>query len=134
MLENLPVLLETFESFIEAVQGRFGEQACSCNVTEIKVGVEAPDNVSGNKTLDRRHPHLVTDHRDKCTVVMAQRGMGQTFMSALESFPVHCWKLRPCLKRRRPGNGGTNAILSQRVSEWKVIRKVSLDLPPVNLI
>ena len=27
-----------------------------------------------------------------------------TFISALESFPVHCLKFRPSGKRRRPGN------------------------------
>jgi len=55
-------------------------------------------------------------------------------MSALESFPVHCWKLRPCLKRRSPGYGGTNAILSHRVSDRKMPWRSLLGLPPVDLI
>lgn len=33
------------------------------------------------------------------------------FMSALESFPVHCLKSWPCGNCRRPENGGTIAIL-----------------------
>ena len=35
-----------------------------------------------------------------------------TFINALESLPVHCWKFRPCLNRRRPGNGGASEILA----------------------
>ena len=53
-------------------------------------------------------------------------------MSALESLPVHCWKLRPCLKHLSPGNGGANAILYRSMSgsddrDW-------LNIPPINLI
>lgn len=35
----------------------------------------------------------------------------RTFMSALESSPVHCVKSRPSGKRRSPGNTGTPDIL-----------------------
>ena len=34
-----------------------------------------------------------------------------TFINAFESSPVHCLNLRPCLNRRKPANGGANAIL-----------------------
>jgi hypothetical protein len=36
-----------------------------------------------------------------------------TFIRAFESSPVHWVKFRPCLNRRRPGNGGASAILGQ---------------------
>lgn len=56
----------------------------------------------------------------------------KTFISALESLPVHCWKLRPCLKRRSPGNGGAKAILRRSVSESD--RRDHFNIPPVNLV
>ena len=34
-------------------------------------------------------------------------------MRALESSPVHCLKLRPCGKHRKPENNGATAILKQ---------------------
>jgi hypothetical protein len=37
-----------------------------------------------------------------------------TFMSALESSPVHCLNPLPSGKRRKPGNDGTAAILSRQ--------------------
>ena len=39
-----------------------------------------------------------------------------TFISALESFPVHCEKLRPFGKRRSPGNDGVAARLYEETS------------------
>ena len=38
-----------------------------------------------------------------------------TFISALESSPVHCWKFHPCLNWQRPGKGGASEIL---LNDW----------------
>lgn len=41
-------------------------------------------------------------------------GEGQTFISALESSPVHCLNPRPIGNRRNPANGATMAMLGKR--------------------
>lgn len=43
---------------------------------------------------------------------------GLTFISALESSPVHCLKPRPWGNRRRPANGGASAILFRALVIW----------------
>jgi len=44
----------------------------------------------------------------------------RTFINAFESLPVHCLKCRPCGKRRRPGKGGTIAILEVLTSVLRI--------------
>ena len=115
MLKDLPVLMEAFESVVEAAQRELRERTCPCDVAEVEVGREALNDFSGNETFNRRNPHLGIEIPGQ--FVIGATDMNQTFISALESSPVHCWKLRPCLKRRRPGNGGASAILHWRISE-----------------
>lgn len=64
--------------------------------------------------------HLVRNIPDECRKIdlkayeLGKRhkyNYGRTFMSAFESFPVHCLKFLPCGKRRRPGNAGAAAML-----------------------
>ena len=55
-----------------------------------------------------------------------------TFISALESSPVHCLNPRPSGKRRIPAKGGTAAILTTQISNGpKTFASV---IPFINII
>ena len=60
------------------------------------------------------------------------REVTKTFMNAFESFPVHCWKFRPCLNLQSPGNKGTRAILGRRSGVEGLMKNRSK--PSINLI
>ena len=50
--------METFESVIKAIQCELSERVCPYDIAEVKVGIEAPNDFSRNKTFDCGHPHL----------------------------------------------------------------------------
>jgi hypothetical protein len=54
----------------------------------------------------------------------------RTFISALESSPVHCLKPLPCGKRRWPGNGGEAAILT-KINTTSVTCKARKIISPI---
>ena len=57
-LKDLPILVEAFESVVEVIQCELCEHACPGDITEVEVGVEAPNDFSGDKTFDCRYPYL----------------------------------------------------------------------------
>ena len=57
------MLMKVFESIIQAAECELCEGAHPCNVAEIKVGVEAPNDFSRDEALNRRNPHLGWEHR-----------------------------------------------------------------------
>ena len=57
-----------------------------------------------------------------------------TFMRALESFPVHCWKFYPSGNRHSPGNAGAAASLQEQTSEHTYVGVGWLNPPAINLV
>ena len=52
-LEDFPMLVKVFESIVQAAECELCEGACPCNVAEIEVGIEAPNDFSRDETLNR---------------------------------------------------------------------------------
>lgn len=78
-------------------------------VAEVHESTDRLDHLVGKVTNERWYDDLHVELRDKESDTAEQNKL--TFMSAFESLPVHCLKFRPCGNRRRPGKGGTAAIL-----------------------
>jgi hypothetical protein len=78
-------------------------------VAELEQCTECVNNICQYVTLNCGNVNL------SLSVKVVGKRNKFTFMRALESSPVHCLKLRPCGKRRRPENEATAAILSENL-------------------
>jgi hypothetical protein len=79
---------------------------------------------------------VLRSHLDKPSYISRINTEGKiqahTFIRAFESSPVHCLKFRPCLKRRKPGNDGAQAMLYMCNLRTPVIIKE--DIPSINIV
>ena len=106
-------MVEPAECIVEGVERAGGEHVLMRNVTKVQECCESLSDIDRDKSLQRRDEDLFKLR------TRVESSFGElAFINALESFPVHCWKFRPCLNLRRPGNRGTRAIL--RVDEERL--------------
>ena len=89
----------------------------TCKVREINECGNALDHLVRYVSDDGRQKDLsYKSARNAKGVIPTMVKRLRTFISALESFPVHCEKLRPFGKRRRPGKEGVAARLYRETS------------------
>jgi hypothetical protein len=90
--KKFPMAFEIGKSLFEKEDGFMGVEILSCNVAEVEKAAKAEDDWGRDMAFDCRKIDLLERTSVWCT------GPGErcrTFINALESSPVHCWKWRP---------------------------------------
>ena len=100
-------MVEPSERGVEGGQVILGQRSLPHNITKVKECGECFRDIGWHDSFEggQIDLHYVS------TVTYVRKCRSFTFIKALELLPVHCWKQRPCLNRRRPGNGGASEIL-----------------------
>jgi hypothetical protein len=104
------VMVKASKGLLEIFKIVGGESIATGDVTKVQKGREALDHLTWHMAGDSSKIDLKS-MIDQIGHITTTNDEEVTFMSALESSPVHWAKSRPSGKRRSPGKGGTAEIL-----------------------